>query len=29
MELYTRAFQSAVDAGVGSLMCSYNRINNT
>jgi beta-glucosidase len=29
MELYTRNFQAAVDAGVGSVMCSYNRINNT
>lgn len=28
-ELYTRPFAAAVDAGVGSAMCSYNRINNT
>jgi beta-glucosidase len=29
MELYTRPFQAAVDSGVGSAMCSYNRINNS
>lgn len=28
-ELYTPAFAAAVAAGVGSAMCSYNRINNT
>jgi len=29
MEIYYPAFESAVDAGVGSIMCSYNRINGT
>jgi beta-glucosidase len=28
-EIYYPAFQAAVDAGVGSIMCSYNRINDT
>eukprot|EP01114_Cavostelium_apophysatum_P010971 TRINITY_DN2512_c0_g1_i1.p1 TRINITY_DN2512_c0_g1~~TRINITY_DN2512_c0_g1_i1.p1 ORF type:complete len:683 (+),score=141.26 TRINITY_DN2512_c0_g1_i1:29-2077(+) len=28
-ELYYPGFQAAVDAGVGSIMCSYNRVNNT
>jgi beta-glucosidase len=28
-ELYYQPFAAAVDAGVGSAMCSYNRINNT
>jgi beta-glucosidase len=28
-ELYYQPFQAAVDAGVGSAMCSYNRVNNT
>ena len=28
-ELYLRPFAAAVDVGVGSAMCSYNRINNT
>ena len=28
-ELYYRGYQGAVDAGVGSFMCSYNRINGT
>lgn len=28
-EIYYPAFQAAVNAGVGSIMCSYNRINNT
>ena len=27
MELYTPAFEAAIAAGVGSVMCSYNRIN--
>eukprot|EP00698_Gefionella_okellyi_P025269 TRINITY_DN91_c0_g1_i1.p1 TRINITY_DN91_c0_g1~~TRINITY_DN91_c0_g1_i1.p1 ORF type:complete len:750 (+),score=208.76 TRINITY_DN91_c0_g1_i1:38-2287(+) len=28
-ELYYPAFKASVDAGVGSVMCSYNRINDT
>jgi len=28
-EIYYPAFQAAVDAGVGSVMCGYNKINNT
>ena len=28
-ELYAPAFFAAVDAGVGSLMCAFNRVNNT
>eukprot|EP01113_Clastostelium_recurvatum_P036459 TRINITY_DN51_c0_g1_i3.p1 TRINITY_DN51_c0_g1~~TRINITY_DN51_c0_g1_i3.p1 ORF type:complete len:594 (-),score=131.29 TRINITY_DN51_c0_g1_i3:146-1858(-) len=28
-EIYYPAFQAAVDADVGSIMCSYNKINNT
>lgn len=28
-EIYYPAFKAAIDAGVGSVMCSYNRINNT
>ena len=28
-EIYLKGFQAAVDAGVGSVMCSYNRINGT
>jgi beta-glucosidase len=28
-EIYYPAFKSAVDAGVGAVMCSYNLINNT
>ena len=28
-EVYYPAFKAAVDAGVGSIMCSYNRINGT
>ena len=28
-ELYYQAFQGSVDAGVGSAMCSYNRVNGT
>jgi beta-glucosidase len=28
-EIYYPGFEAAVDAGVGSIMCSYNRINNT
>jgi len=28
-ELYTPAFFAAVDAGVGSFMCAFNRVNNT
>jgi beta-glucosidase len=28
-ELYYKGFQAAVDAGVGSAMCSYNRVNGT
>jgi beta-glucosidase len=28
-ELYLWPFQDAVHAGVGSVMCSYNRINGT
>jgi len=27
METYSRGFQAAVDAGVGTAMCSYNRVN--
>lgn len=29
MELYYPAFVAAIDAGIGSVMCSYNRINGT
>lgn len=29
MELYYPAFVASIDAGVGSVMCSYNRINGT
>lgn len=29
MELYIKPFWAAVDAGVGSAMCSYNRVNGT
>ena len=29
MELYYPAFEAAIDAGVGSVMCSYNRVNGT
>ena len=29
MELYTPQFRAAVDAGVGSVMCAYNRVNRT
>lgn len=28
-ELYLKAFSAAVDAGVGSAMCAYNRVNGT
>lgn len=28
-ELYAPAFFAAVDAGVGSVMCAFNRVNNT
>jgi beta-glucosidase len=28
-EIYYPAFQAAVDAGVGAVMCAYNKINNT
>ncbi len=28
-EIYFPAFKRSVDAGVGSFMCSYNRINDT
>uniref|UniRef100_A0A7S1WDL8 Probable beta-glucosidase G n=1 Tax=Alexandrium catenella TaxID=2925 RepID=A0A7S1WDL8_ALECA len=28
-EMYYPSFQAAVDAGVGSIMCSYNRLNGT
>lgn len=28
-EIYYPAFKAAIDAGVGAVMCSYNRINNT
>jgi beta-glucosidase-like glycosyl hydrolase len=28
-ELYFKPFAAAVDAGVGSAMCSYNRVNGT
>ena len=28
-ELYAPAFLAAVDAGVGSVMCAFNRVNNT
>ena len=28
-ELYYKPFAAAVDAGVGSAMCSYNRVNRT
>jgi len=28
-EIYLPAFKAAVDAGVGSIMCSYNKINST
>jgi beta-glucosidase len=28
-ELYYKPFAAAVDAGVGSAMCSYNRVNGT
>ncbi len=28
-EVYLPGFKAAVDAGVGSVMCSYNRINGT
>jgi len=28
-EIYYPGYKSAVDAGVGSIMCSYNKINNT
>ena len=28
-ELYAPAFFAAVDAGVGSAMCAFNRVNNT
>jgi beta-glucosidase len=28
-ELYLKPFAAAVNAGVGSVMCSYNRINET
>lgn len=29
MELYIKPFWAAIDAGVGSAMCSYNRVNGT
>lgn len=28
-EIYYPGFQAAIDAGVGSIMCSYNRVNDT
>ena len=29
MEMYYPSFEAAIDAGIGSIMCSYNRINGT